>query len=98
MHTTESNSQEADLLRPRLLQPSVRRFNTYYEARSNLIAHPEHVRAGEELLVKDRNLHVGWLVSLAAGEDFDARELEMAYAARSQASPRCGKGWRRSGL
>lgn len=50
------------------------------DLKNNLSAHLERVRAGEELLVKDRNRPIARLVPLAAGENVDAEEMEMAAA------------------
>ena len=50
------------------------------DLKNNLSAHLECVRAGEELLVKDRNRPIARLVPLASGEDLDAEELELAAA------------------
>lgn len=50
------------------------------DLKNNLSAHLERVRAGEELLVKDRNRPIAKLVPLAAGEDLDAEEMELASA------------------
>jgi prevent-host-death family protein len=50
------------------------------DLKNNLSAHLERVRAGEELLVKDRNRPIARLVPFAAGEDVDAEELELAAA------------------
>jgi prevent-host-death family protein len=50
------------------------------DLKNNLSAHLERVRAGEELLVKDRNRPIARLVPLSAGEDLDAEELELAAA------------------
>lgn len=48
------------------------------DLKNNLSAHLKRVRAGEELLVKDRNRPIAKLVPLASGEDLDAQELELA--------------------
>jgi prevent-host-death family protein len=48
------------------------------DLKNNLSAHLERVRAGEELLVKDRNRPIARLVPLTSGEDLDAEELELA--------------------
>ena len=50
------------------------------DLKNNLSAHLERVRAGEELLVKDRNRPIARLVPLASSEDLDAEELELAAA------------------
>lgn len=50
------------------------------DLKNNLSAHLERVRAGEELLVKDRNRPIAKLVPLASGEDLEAEELELAAA------------------
>jgi prevent-host-death family protein len=50
------------------------------DLKNNLSAHLERVRAGEELLVKDRNRPIARLVPLASGEDVEAEEMEMAAA------------------
>ena len=50
------------------------------DLKNNLSAYLERVRAGEELLVKDRNRPVARLVPLAPGGDPEAEELEMAAA------------------
>ncbi|MBA2341731.1 MAG: type II toxin-antitoxin system prevent-host-death family antitoxin [Pyrinomonadaceae bacterium] len=50
------------------------------DLKNNLSAHLERVRAGEELLVKDRNRPIAKLVPLAAGEDLDEEEMELAAA------------------
>ncbi|MDQ3255606.1 MAG: type II toxin-antitoxin system prevent-host-death family antitoxin [Acidobacteriota bacterium] len=48
------------------------------DLKNNLSAHLERVRAGEELLVKDRNRPIAKIVPLASGEDLDAEEMELA--------------------
>ena len=48
------------------------------DLKNNLSAHLERVRAGEEMLVKDRNRPIARLVPLASGEDLDAEEMELA--------------------
>jgi prevent-host-death family protein len=50
------------------------------DLKNNLSAHLERVRAGEELLVKDRNRPIARLVPLASGENIDAEEMELAAA------------------
>jgi len=50
------------------------------DLKNNLSAHLERVRRGEELLVKDRNRPIARLVPLAAGEDLDSEEMELAAA------------------
>jgi prevent-host-death family protein len=50
------------------------------DLKNNLSAHLERVRAGEELLVKDRNRPIARLVPLASGENVDAEEMELAAA------------------
>jgi prevent-host-death family protein len=50
------------------------------DLKNNLSAHLERVRAGEELLVKDRNRPIARLVPLASGEDLDSEEMELAAA------------------
>lgn len=50
------------------------------DLKNNLSAHLERVRAGEELLVKDRNRPIAKLVPLVGGEDLDAEEMELAAA------------------
>ena len=50
------------------------------DLKNNLSAHLERVRAGEELLVKDRNRPVAKLVPLSAPEDLDAQDMELAAA------------------
>ena len=50
------------------------------DLKNNLSAHLERVRAGEELLVKDRNRPIARLVPLASGEDLDSEEIELAAA------------------
>jgi prevent-host-death family protein len=50
------------------------------DLKNNLSAHLERVRAGEELLVKDRNRPIAKLVPLPVGEDLDAEEMELAAA------------------
>jgi prevent-host-death family protein len=50
------------------------------DLKNNLSAYMERVRAGEELLVKDRNRPIARLVPLAAGEDLDLEEMELAAA------------------
>jgi prevent-host-death family protein len=50
------------------------------DLKNNLRAHLERVRAGEELLVKDRNQPIARLVPLASGEDVDAEEMELVAA------------------
>jgi prevent-host-death family protein len=50
------------------------------DLKNNLSAHLERVRAGEELLVKDRNRPIARLVPFAAGDDVDSDELELAAA------------------
>jgi len=48
------------------------------DLKNNLRAHLERVRAGEELLVKDRNRPLARLVPFVSGEDLDAEEVELA--------------------
>ena len=48
------------------------------DLKNNLSAHLERVRAGEELLIKDRNRPIAKIVPLASGEDLDAEEMELA--------------------
>ena len=50
------------------------------DLKNNLSAHLERVRAGEELLVKDRNRPIAKLVPLSSGEDLEAEEIELAAA------------------
>lgn len=50
------------------------------DLKNNLSAHLERVRAGEELLVKDRNRPIAKLVPLVGGDDLDAEEMELAAA------------------
>ena len=50
------------------------------ELKNNLSAYLELVRAGEEVLVKDRHRPIARLVPLEAGEDIEAEELQMAAA------------------
>jgi prevent-host-death family protein len=50
------------------------------DLKNNLSAHLERVRAGEELLVKDRNRPIARLVPLSSGDDVNAEEMEMAAA------------------
>lgn len=50
------------------------------ELKNNLSAYLERVRAGEEVLVKDRHRPVARLVPLTANEDIQAEELQMAAA------------------
>jgi len=50
------------------------------DLKNNLSAHLERVRAGEELLVKDRNRPIARLVPLAPGQDMDSEEMELAAA------------------
>ncbi|MCA1815010.1 MAG: type II toxin-antitoxin system prevent-host-death family antitoxin [Acidobacteria bacterium] len=50
------------------------------DLKNNLSAYLERVRRGEELLVKDRNRPIARLVLLAAGEDLDSEEMELAAA------------------
>lgn len=50
------------------------------DLKNNLSAHLERVRAGEELLVKDRNHPIAKVVPLAPGEDLDGEEMELAAA------------------
>jgi len=50
------------------------------DLKNNLSAHLERVRAGEELLVKDRNRPIARLVPLSSGDDVDAEEMELAAA------------------
>lgn len=50
------------------------------DLKNNLSAHLERVRAGEELLVKDRNRPIARLVPLDSGEDLDSEEMELAAA------------------
>jgi prevent-host-death family protein len=50
------------------------------DLKNNLSAYLERVRAGEELLVKDRNRPIARLVPFAAGDDVDSDELELAAA------------------
>ncbi len=50
------------------------------DLKNNLSAHLKRVRAGEELLVKDRNRPIARLVPLDLGEDLDAEEVELAAA------------------
>lgn len=50
------------------------------DLKNNLSAYLERVRAGEELLVKDRNRPVAKLVPLAPGGDPEAEEMEMVAA------------------
>jgi prevent-host-death family protein len=50
------------------------------DLKNNLSAHLERVRAGEELLVKDRNRPIARLVPLASSEDLDSEEIELAAA------------------
>ncbi len=46
--------------------------------KNNLSAYLEHVRAGEEVLVKDRERPIAKLVPLEPGEDIRDEELRMA--------------------
>lgn len=48
------------------------------DLKNNLSAYLARVRAGEELLVKDRNRPIARLVPLIASDDLDAEEVEMA--------------------
>jgi prevent-host-death family protein len=48
------------------------------DLKNNLSAYLERVRAGEELLVKDRNRPIAKLIPLGAGEDLEAEEMELA--------------------
>lgn len=50
------------------------------DLKNNLSAYLERVRAGEELLVKDRNRPIARLVPLVSGDDLDAEEAELAAA------------------
>jgi prevent-host-death family protein len=50
------------------------------DLKNNLSAHLERVRAGEELLVKDRNRPIARLVPLSSRDDVDAEEMELAAA------------------
>jgi prevent-host-death family protein len=50
------------------------------DLKNNLSAYLERVRAGEELLVKDRNRPIARLVPLKSGEDIDVEEMELAGA------------------
>lgn len=50
------------------------------DLKNDLSAHLERVRAGEELLVKDRNRPIAKLVPLSSGEDLGAGEMELAAA------------------
>jgi prevent-host-death family protein len=50
------------------------------ELKNNLSAYLELVRAGEEVLVKDRHRPIAKLVPLTIGEDIEVEELEMAAA------------------
>jgi prevent-host-death family protein len=50
------------------------------DLKNNLSAYLDRVRAGEELLVKDRNRPIARLVPLAAGVDLDSEEMELAAA------------------
>ena len=50
------------------------------DLKNNLNAYLERVRAGEELLVKDRNRPVARIVPLAGGEDLTSEEMELAAA------------------
>lgn len=48
------------------------------DLKNNLSAYLARVRAGEELLVKDRHRPIARLVPLIASDDLDAEEVEMA--------------------
>jgi len=50
------------------------------DLKNNLSVYLERVRAGEELLVKDRNRPIARLVPFVPGEDLDAEEVELAAA------------------
>ena len=50
------------------------------DLKNNLSAYLERVRAGEELLVKDRNRPVAKLVPLMSGDDPEGEEMEMVAA------------------
>jgi prevent-host-death family protein len=50
------------------------------ELKNNLSAYLERLRAGEELLVKDRNRPIARLVPFVSGEGLDAEEVELADA------------------
>ena len=48
--------------------------------KNNLSAHLERVRAGADLIVKDRNRPIARLAPFASGEDLDSEEMELAAA------------------
>ena len=50
------------------------------DLKNNLSAHLERVRAGEELIVKDRNRPIARLIPLSAGEDLDVEEETLVAA------------------
>ena len=50
------------------------------DLKNNLSAHLERVRAGEELIVKDRNRPIARLMPLTSGEDLDAEEKALVAA------------------
>jgi prevent-host-death family protein len=50
------------------------------ELKNNLSAYLEHVKTGEELIVKDRNRAVARLVPLTSGEDLDSEEGALVAA------------------
>src|ERR1044071_7533888 len=68
------NSQVETL---KLIRSLIMRTVNIADLKNNLSAHLERVRAGEELLVKDRNRPIARLVPLASGEDLDAGEIEL---------------------
>ena len=54
------------------------------DLKNNLSAHLKRVRAGEELIVKDRNRPVARLMPSTAGEDLDAEELDATAGAATK--------------
>ena len=50
------------------------------DLKNNLSAHLKRVRAGEELIVKDRNRPVARLMPFTSGEDLDAEEKALVAA------------------
>jgi prevent-host-death family protein len=50
------------------------------DLKNNLSAYLERVRAGEELLVKDRNRPIARLIPLNSAENLNEEEIELAAA------------------
>lgn len=50
------------------------------DLKNNLSAYLERVRAGEEILVKDRKRPIAKVVPLTPGDDLDAEEQELVAA------------------